>query len=335
MKAATLADVAARLGLSSRTVSRVVRNEPGISEATRQRVAAMIAELGYRPNMAARSLVTKRSTLIGLIVPDLGNPYFPSLAVGVQLACRERGENLILGQTRLDAAEQKALIESLVSHGVDGLIMFPEPNTVDQLIDACQSGLAMVVVNAPAPDPRIGCILSHFRNGVLQAVDHLVKMGHTNVAMLANAEEPQGLREQGFVDGLTANGLRATTIVHAIQPTVAEGHRAALELFEQAPGTTAVFAYNDLLAIGVMRACFELGRKVPDDCAVVGFDDIDLAAELTPALSTVRVDRIEVGRAAVRLLGQMIAGEEGPMVVELDAHLVVRESSGRRAPDGS
>jgi LacI family transcriptional regulator len=309
----------------------VVNNEPGLSDHTRERIEAAIAELGYRPNFAARSLVTRRSNLIGLVVPDLTNPFFPSLADGVQRAALSSGQTVVLGGTHEDPEEQRAVIDSLVSHGADGLVIFPVQNTEEQLKEAVGNGLAVVLVNAVSPDPRIGRVASRLAEGAELAVDHLVERGHRSIGMVACSTEPEPLRdrERGFLSALDRNGFDiATAPIPRRPPTVEGGHRAALELFERSPSITALFAYNDLMAIGAIRACFELGRRVPADCAVVGFDDIELVSELTPALTTIRSDRLRMGREAVRLLAAMIADRDTTAeTVELDMELVVRETT--------
>jgi LacI family transcriptional regulator len=319
--------------VSTRTVSRVVNREPGISEGTRRRVQDAVTDLGYRPNFAARRLVTRKSDLVGLVLPLLDNPFFPSLAVGVQQACRERGETVVLGQTLGEATIQSEIFESLVSHGVDGMIAMPEHGTDADLAMAVDAGIPVVTVNVDTADERVGTVMAAFEQGARLVAEHFSALGHERAAVVANASDPSGLRERAFVDRMLALGNPEPIVVYANDATIDEGIRQGRWLLRELPDVTAVFAYNDLLAIGVIRACAEAGVEVPGGMSVVGFDDIDLAQQVTPALSTVAVDRAELGRQAVQLLDRIARGQTSSRaVVEVPAFLQVRESSAAPTP---
>jgi len=299
----TLNDVAAVVGVSPRTVSRVVNNEAGYSEQTRQKVTAAITELGYRPNLLARGLITQRTGMLALVVPQMLDPFFSDVAHGVQTAAQEHGATLFLSGTDNDPAQQRQVFSSLESHGVDGAIVFPAPGGDDDIRALADNGTPVVVVDQDIDHPGIGLVASDLAGGVYLAVDHLVADGHSCIAMIANEVSPpkRRIRERAFAAALGRAGLPVGPIVRA-QPTVEGGRCAAAKVLDSFPSVTAIFAYNDLMAAGTVAVASGHGRVVPDSLAVVGFDDIGLAELVAPALTTVRIDRTALGAEAVRVL---------------------------------
>lgn len=299
----TLNDVAAVVGVSPRTVSRVVNNEDGYSEQTRQKVTEAISELGYRPNLLARGLITQRTGMLALVVPQMLDPFFSDVAHGVQTAAHEHGATLFLSGTDNDPAQQRQVFNSLVSHGVDGAIVFPAPGGDNDIRALADNGTPVVVVDQDLDHPGIGLVASDLSGGVDIAVDHLNEQDHRCIAMIANEVSPadRRIRERAFSAALERVGLPPGPIVRA-QPTVEGGQEATTEVLSRYPSVTAIFAYNDLMAAGAVAASIRLGRRVPGTLAVVGFDDIGLAELLAPALTTVRIDRTALGAEAVRVL---------------------------------
>jgi len=305
---ATLHDVAAVVGVSPRTVSRVVNNEAGYSEKTRQKVTEAISELGYRPNLLARGLITRRTGMLALVVPQILDPFFSDVAHGVQTAVREQGATLFLSGTDNDPAQQRQVFNSLVSHGVDGAIVFPAPGGDDDIRSLADNGLPVVVVDQDLDHAGIGLVASDLAGGVEMAIDHLVDVGHTYIAMIANEVSPadRRIRERAFATALRRRRLPVGPIVRA-QPTVDGGRSASTTVLAEYPNVTAIFAYNDLMAAGTIDAATKHHRCVPDTLAVVGVDDIGLATLLAPSLTTVRIDRTALGAEAVRVLLAMAA----------------------------
>lgn len=299
MKKPTLDDVAEIAGVSPRTVSRVVNDEDGFSESTRQRVAAAIKQVGYRPNLAARTLVTNRTGSIGLVVSQLTDPYFPEIADGVMAAARERNFNILLSTTEEDAMTQTAALENLVARAVDAVILFPTPNSDAELQALADSGLPLVVVDHELSHPNIAAVTSDIRAGGGIAADYLLSGGHERVAMVANSVRTRGWRESQF-RAVVAEHHAPSVVVH--QPPTREGGRLGIaEILQLDPAVTGVFAYNDLVAIGIIQELRALGLRVPEDIAVVGFDDVPFAEFSDPPLTTVRLSRERVGAEAVRL----------------------------------
>jgi LacI family transcriptional regulator len=331
--AITIRDVAQKAGVSIRTVSRVLNNQGEITEATRQRILTIIEELGYRPNRVARSLVTQRTHTIGLVVGDITNPFFPELARGVQDTAQAKGYNLFLCNTDGNLQQEYSALETLADHAVDGIIVYPSYNSKHNIITFAKQYQPLVVVNLFVEHPGVSQIMVNHRHGARLAVDHLASRGHTAIGMLTGVQDPSPdrvRRIQGFREGLEAHHLPMVEawIVPCLTPAFQHGYEAAKKLLSNHPQVTALFAYNDLLALGAIRACYELGRRIPGDCAIIGFDDIQWAATYTPALTTIRVDKYAVGQQAMNRLLEMLAepGKTFPPI-QLDTELIIRESA--------
>ena len=320
---ATLHDVAARVGVSPRTVSRVVNDEGGFSDETRARVVAAIDELGYRPNLVARSLVTSRSNTIALIVGDIADPFFPELAQGVQLAARNLSLTMYLAVTEGRADLEEELLGRMMSQAIDGAILFPAHASGDGPTRYAGEGLPIVTVDTEIDHPNIGYVCSDLEHGVALAVDHLRSTGRTRLAMLANSTSLRHRREQAF--RRVHEGGPA--LVVSANATYDGGYRAMRELIDRPDRPDGVFAYNDVMAIGAMSAIRDAGLSVPGDVAVIGCDDIEMGARVTPGLTTVRLDRELLGSEAVTRLMELRRTGERPDPVTLPVSLVVRDSA--------
>jgi LacI family transcriptional regulator len=327
----TMRDVARKARVSIKTVSRVVNNQGEISEKTRQRVLAAIEELGYRRSKVARALVTRHTETIGLIVGDIANPFFPELARGVMDTAEAREYNVFVCNSDGIVEQEARILQSLADHAVDGVIIYPGFGGGDNLRAFTEHHAPLVVLNCFFDYPGASRVIIDTRHGANLAVSYLIEKGHTAVGMLAGQAPSLSLmrRVRGYRDALMAHGLPVITEwILPGSPVVARGVESARQLLTQYPQITAIFAYNDLLAVGAMRACQELGRRVPDDCAIIGFDDIPLAAMLAPPLTTVGVDKYELGRQAMsRLLDMLDSPGTSFPPIYLDVELVIRGSA--------
>ncbi len=328
----TMRDVAQKADVSIKTVSRVVNDQGEISEATRERVLAAINELGYRPSRIARAMVTQRTRTVGFIIPDITNPFFSEVARGIQDAAQANGYNVFMCNTEEDASEHLQILYSLADQGVDGLIIFSSVVSDDDLNHFADSFRPIVAINRLTNHPSISQIIVDNYKGARLAVDHLAAQGHTAIGMLSG---PRGIslgrirRIEGFYDGLRAHGLpvRDDYLVK-VSPGMSYGREGVQQLLTEHPEITALFCYNDLLALGAIRACRDLGRRVPEDCAIVGFDDIQLAAMVVPALTTIHYDKYALGQTAMnRLLDMLNDSNETFPQIDVDTKLVVRESA--------
>jgi LacI family transcriptional regulator len=329
----TMRDVARKAGVSIKTVSRVVNDQGEISEATRQRVLAVIEKLGYRPSRVARALVTHQTHTIGLVVGDITNPFFPQIARGVIDAAQAKGYNVFLCNTDGDPQQELSLLESLADHGVDGIVIYPSYDSDDNLNAFVKYYRPLVIVNHCFEHPAASQIMVDNRRGAKLAVDYLVSKGHTAIGMLTGVRDPsfdKVRRIHGFREALVAQGLPITDewIVPGSAPTFECGYETARQLLTQHPQVTAIFAYNDLLALGAIQACHELGHCIPDDCAIVGFDDIMWAAKATPPLTTIHTDKYDLGQQASTRLFEMLDNPEATFPpIYVDVKLVIRESA--------
>jgi LacI family transcriptional regulator len=329
----TMRDVAHKAGVSIKTVSRVVNEEGEVSETTRQRVLVTIGELGYRPSRVAQALVTQRSYTVGLVVGDITNPFFPEVARGVSDAAQAQGYNVFLCNTDGHPQQELHILQSLADHAVDGIILYPSYESYHNLIAFTAYYRPLVVVNHFFEHPNVSLILVDNARGAKLAVEHLVCKGHKAIGMLTGVLTPslsKVRRIQGFREALQLHDLPVVNewIVPSSEPTFEQGYESTCKLLTQQPQVTALFAYNDLLALGAIRACLDLGRRVPEDCAIVGFDNIGWSATAIPSLTTIQVDKYDLGRQSLTRLLEMLAQPTTIFPpIHLDVELVVREST--------
>lgn len=333
---ATIGDVAARAGVSVGSVSRVLNGAPNVSEDVRKRVEQAIAELDYRPHPHARSLRSRRTLTLGLLIPDVANPFFAELAKEVERASAAAGYSLILANTDNDPEVELPHFRALADRRVDGLIMVPTTG-LSRIPPAGQLPIVLVDRELRGFD----MVSSDHEAGMRDAVEHLKGLGHVTIAFVSG---PAGLgvadrRRRGYL--AVAGPLFATAGVEVSAYLVeghfdyASGYRAVEPLVALSPRPTAIVCSSDQQAIGVLRACNDLNIRVPDDLAVVGFDDIPLSSLVTPRLTTVSQPLAAIGRAAVeRLVWRATEGVVGrTRRILVPTSLVVRESSGATLAD--
>lgn len=322
----TIDDVARAAGVSRQTVSRAMNGKGEISAATRRRVLATIEELDYRPSMFARGMRTQRAGTLALILSDIANPFFPAVARGVFDAATARGLGVVVHNTDAHAGRELAATREITA---DGVIGFFEALDDDELT-TLDRRLPLVVADRRAPHDGIASVSSDFATGTRLAVEHLLGRGHTRLGMLDGEVRTDHVRRDTF-----ARTAPTDSAVVAAPPTITGGSAATTEMLAAHPEVTAVFAFNDLMAVGAVRALRDAGRRVPDDCAVVGYDDVTLAAHLDPPLTTVHTDKYELGRTLVDVLGGVLraradgASRDGSGAEHrlLPATLMVRGSS--------
>jgi LacI family transcriptional regulator len=330
----TVADIARKAGVSIMTVSRVINQKGDVSPATRQRVQQIINRQHYRPSGIARSLVTRHSGTIGLVIPDVSNPFFADVALGAEhVACAE-GYNIYLCNTEEDPQRERSIVYSLEEKRVDGMVLFSRLKPRD-LAGVVEHHPAVVLINRQVPKgakaPAIGVVRLDDVLGGRLVTSHLLERGHRSIGFLAGPPASQSGRNRakGYRAAMGAAGVTAKTSWESpCPPTVEGGQAAAHVLLSAHPELTALFCFNDLVAVGALQACAELGRKVPRDLAVAGYDDIPLAALVTPPLTTCHTPRYELGAEAVRVLLHRIRGStEACQEVILQPQLVIRASA--------
>ena len=327
----TMSDVAREAAVSLMTVSRVLNGKGDVSSETRRRVLDVIARLDYRPSGVARSLVTQRTRTIGLVVPDNANPFFSEVARGVEHAAYAQGYNVFLCNTDEDLPRERAVLHSLEEKCVDGVVLCSSRLEDDELRTVIVRHPAMVLVNRRLQSEGYGAVLVDDDRGGRIATEHLLRTGRRRVGFLTGPTASRSGRQRvaGYLAAFTAADLpRSSAWMHPCAPTVEGGRQATRELLSGHPGLTALLCYNDLVAVGALQACAELHLAVPEQLAIVGFDDIPLAALVTPSLTTCRAPRYELGCAAMRLLLERINASPGLTgEVVLQPELVVRASA--------
>ncbi|MGA8466066.1 MAG: LacI family DNA-binding transcriptional regulator [Trebonia sp.] len=336
---ATLRDVAAAAGVHPATASRALN--PGtrllVSEETARRVTEAAERLGYRPNPVARSLRTRRSHTVGVLIPDLNNPLFPPIVRGLEDRLAEHGYVALIGNTDGDAARERMVFDQMRARHVDGFVMATATLHSDILNEATEADLPVVLMNRTAEGYPFSSVSVDNEQGVRAAVAHLTSLGHTRIGHIAGPQDiSTGLaRLRGFRDSMRSHNLPVddSQVVYATALSLAEGLRCGRELLESNDELTAIVAGNDMLAVGCYGAFDELGVRCPQDVSIIGFNDMPFIDRLRPPLTTVRFPHYQLGTEAAQLLLERIGGGAGPVkILYLAPELIVRGSTA--APAG-
>ncbi|MFT4041199.1 MAG: LacI family DNA-binding transcriptional regulator [Thermomicrobiales bacterium] len=336
-KRPTQADVARLAAVSQPLVSYVLSGDPDapVAPETRERVLAAIAELGYVPQYAGRSLRSQRALAIGAIIPDITNPFYPAFARGIQNVAEAAGYDLIAYNSDGLLERERKFMQSALAGRVDGVILSPFQITMEDLADVAEKNIPVVALTSRSPARgRAPVDTVHVDSvGAAQlAVEHLLARGHRRIGMIAGeaGTPPREDRVLGYLRALEEHGLLVDEmLVRGADFNEEGGYRATQELLRLSPRPTAIFAANDLMAMGAMSALYEAGLQVPRDMAVVGFDDIPAARMLAPPLTTVAQFPDLLGARTAELLLERLRGE-GPAhgrEILMPAELVVRESA--------
>lgn len=341
----TIDDVAAAARVSPATVSRVINNRPIVAEGTRQRVLDAIERLSFRPSSLGRSLATRRTGTLGLVIADITNPFYPEIVRGVEQAAATHGMSLLLYDTAEDSEREAEALRLLGERKVDGVIICASRLPEERLAALAASDTPLVFINCQPAVWSIGTVDVDQEAGAHAAVDHLAALGHRRIAYIGGPEasQVQQRRRAAFQAACAAHDIAILDhdIVTA-DPTIAGGQDAGRRLLGAAsshragghPRPTAILAYNDLIAVGVLMVAQADGIAIPAHLSVVGHDDIPLSAALHPALTTVRQPMRDLGKRAVRLLHthlqhqQRDGARDAPALVRLAPTLIVRASTG-------
>jgi LacI family transcriptional regulator len=327
----TISDVARHAQVSKTTVSHVISGKRPVSAATRVRVERSIDTLGYRPDGLARSLRTRRTHMVALILPDITNPYYPVLARGLEAGIEPDGYRAFICSSDGDADRERAYLREVCDRGVDGIVLDSFHLTVDDLQVATGGRLPLVWIGGAAMEhPGVDSVRSDDDAGAYEATQHLVERGHVRIAMIDGPPGSGMARRDGYRRALADAGLAVYPEPSPRTDWTREGGRTRVAaLLELDPRPTAVFCSNDLTAIGALDAARAAGLTVPDDIAIVGFDDIEAAALVTPALTTVVNPAIDIGRTAAAMLAERMTDgfARAARTVTLPSPLIVRGSS--------
>jgi len=332
---ATIRDVARGSGVSVATVSRVFNDNPRVSEAARKRVLAAAGRLGYWPNGTARSLITHRTHAVGVLLPDLHGEFFSEVIRGIDSAARQRHLHLLVSSFTSNPDDLMSALRA-VRGRVDGLIVMAPDLDASNALPPGAGGIPTVLLNPEVEFAgRDSISIANF-DGACAMARHLLKLGHRRIATITGPESNIDARQRldGYRAALLAAGIDTSEkLEYRGHFTERSGYEAAIELLGRPPRPTAIFVANDLMAVGVMGALQDSRLRVPEDVAVTGFDDVPMARYLTPPLTTVHVDMLQLGQRAVHLLldPRDPDAPEGMHEVQ-STTLVVRSSCGSRPP---
>lgn len=332
--AATLRDVAREAQVSTATVSRVINGHGNVTNATRARILGIVERLNYVPDSAARSLSTGLTNTIGVLLPDLHGEFFSEIIRGIDQAARRRGLHLLLSGVHGSAAEAALAIRALKGR-VDGLLIMSPYADSEFLADHSAGDTPAVLINSPVRGHSHSSLCVDNRGGAGAMVEHLASVGHRRIAFVAGPKDNFDATERlaGYCEAVARLGPGVREFVVPGDFSEASGYRAAQRLMTLDERPDAVFAANDMTALGCLLAFKEAGVSVPGDVALAGFDDIPLARFVAPALTTVRVPMAELGARALDGVADAVGAPGAtPSSTEIVAtELVVRASSGARA----
>lgn len=326
----TIHDVAARAGVSKSLVSLVMHDSPSVSDVRRRAVLAAAAELDYRPNAVARSLVQRRTRVLGVMLSDLHNTFFADVLDGVAGRAGERGYKAMLNTGNRAATGEAEAIETLLQLRSDGLILAAPRLDAARIVEAARS-VPVVLVARTITAGKVDCVSNDDPAGAALAVDHLVALGHRRIAHIdGGSGAGSGARKQGYTRTMRRHGL--TSQARSVRGDYTEegGARGVATLLARGPRPTAIFAANDLSAIGALDALTRKGLRVPEDVSLVGYDNTSLAALRHIDLTTIDQPREAMGRTAVDLLLERLERRRtAPRRVVMAPTLVVRGTTGR------
>lgn len=326
-----LKDIADKTGFSTNTVSLALRQSPRIPQQTREVIQRAAAELNYLPNQIAKSLVSRETKTIGLVLTDINNPTLTHTAQAIEIALAERGYGTLFATSNNTLSEEMRAIELFRSRQVDGMLIYPTSHRQLDHIRPLRRAHYPVVLLVADPDAGIDAVCIDDRRGGYKATRHLIDVGHRRIGILDHSKLGNPEKTQGYQQALSEAGIDydRALLVDPLGDTPARGYWA-MDTLMSGKRPSAVFAANDSLAIGALRWCQTHGMRVPDDVAIVGFDNIEYAEYASVPLSTVNYAVEVVTRMAVdRLMRLISAGETlpEPRVTQIDPDLIIREST--------
>jgi LacI family transcriptional regulator len=328
---ATIREVAESAGVSYATVSHVINNTRLVSPETRERVVAAMAALNYRPNALARSLRQGKTNTIGLVLPDSANPFFAEISRGIEDEAFKKGYSVFLCNTELDMQRELFYVDVLSKKQVDGIIFVAAGDQADSLDFLVRRNMPVVMIDRNVPNVEIDAVLTDNQLGGFLATSHLLELGHKRIACIAGPSSitPSAERIIGYRKALEEASLSYDEkLILRGDYHAQSGMEITHSILSMDPRPTAIFALNDLMAIGALRAAAEAGCSVPGDLAVIGYDDLEIARFTNPPLTTIAQPKKEIGAQAVNLLvDRMSRKSRPPSRLVLAPELIVRGST--------
>ena len=330
---AGISDIAKKAGVSIVTVSRVINNNRNVNDATRARVLKVIKELNYHPSRVAKRLRSKcvSGNLLGVLIPDIQNPFYVDVLRGIEEVAYKNNYAIIMCNFSQDKKKENLYLDILQSESIDGLIAAPANEKDSEVIKLVKEGLPIVCVDRELTGVDVDVVLVNNREGAFAAVDYLIKSGYKRIAFISGLEQlpSSQYRVQGYKEALKANGIDfLPELVRFSDSKHENGKEICEELLRLPTPPDAIFTGNNLITLGALEAIHKKGLKIPQEVAVVGFDDMNWANSLNPPLTAVRQPAYEIGKRAGELLIQRIDDPKRPAIqMILNTELVVRKSS--------
>lgn len=328
--AITIKDIAKKANVSATTVSRVINNKPDVSESTKKKIQKLIKENNYKPNDIARGLVLKKTKTIGLIVPDISNPFFPEIIKGVEHETKDAGYSVIICDTDNQIKQEKSSIDLLLSKQVDGIIMSLSNDSVRDLKSLKESKLSIVQLDRNIPELSYPMVSVDNKLSAYKATKHLIALGHTEIGHVTGElhTKPAQDRLEGYKKALKDSNLSCNKdLIIEGKYSKKSGYEAMVKMIKNKM-PTAVFFANDLMALGAYEALDEYNIKIPDDISIIGHDDIDVSSLIQPKLTTMRQPKNELGKIAAEILIGLIENNNTASEdVILNTELVNRQST--------
>jgi DNA-binding LacI/PurR family transcriptional regulator len=333
MKRATIRDVASAAGVSLSTVSRVIHGHPAVNHDLQKRVLEVIAQMDYQPDRSAQRLRSKMSSVIGLIISDIENPFFTSVVRGVEDVAYRHQMTVVLCNTDEDPKKQERYVDVMVKERVAGLIIAPaDGDTVSPLYRLQESGIPIVLLDRNIGANKIDAVMVDNLNGAYTATKHLISLNRKRIALLNGDTQIKTFedRYKGYCKALEEANIKLNKqYVVEVLPKIERSYDAALQLLQLKSRPDAIFAGNNLITVGVLKAIRQLKLNVPEDIALVGFDDMPWSSELCPPITSIAQPTYELGKEAASLLIRRLQEPSRfQQTIMLHTRLIVRESCG-------
>jgi len=326
----TIYDVAREAGVSMATVSRVVNGNTNVKPSTRKKVLKAIEDLGYRPNAVARGLASKKTTTIGVVLPDISSAFFAEMARGIEDIANMYHYNIILSSSDQNVEREIQLIDNLLEKQVDGLLFLGDNLTEEHQQIFASTKVPIVLVGTIDPKHQLPSVRINLEQATFDAVDYLIKKGHKRIGLLTGSRKSfiGQVRYNGYVQALKDHQIPFDeNLIVEIQPNYEAALKGTKTLLDLSERPTAIFAYNDEVAVGAIHAVQDEKLHVPDDIEVVGFDNTRIAQMVRPMLTTIVQPMYDLGAVSMRLLTKLINKEETHLDVVLPHRLEVRQST--------
>lgn len=331
MSHVTLKDIGKEVGVSATTVSRALNNKPDISYQVKQKIKEVAQRLGYSPNALARSLKAKKTSSIGVLIADIADPFFAPIVKGIENTARQMGYSIILCDTGEEYEQEKLALQMMLEKRVDGLLITPCQTEYGDILELERKKVPFVLLGRHFDVVESDYVITDEIEGAFLATDYLIKKGHKKILFINGPNYISSAKERlvGYKRALQEHAiLFDKSLVKEGALKMEDGYRIMKEILSVGTKFTAVFAYCDFVVLGIMQALEEAKLKIPENIAIVGYDDVVFAGFLQVPLTTVHIPKYELGKEAMKLLKKKIEGEiQEPQVVILEAKLVIRKSA--------